>query len=68
MATQASAYRAIPAPPAVAAATNTIRITSGSRPSRLAIPAHTPPSTRWEVSRRSGAAVTRAGLVAMAGP
>src|SRR4051812_6003843 len=46
----------MPIPPATAAATNATRTMSGSTPMWRPSPAHTPPSTRWRVSRRRAGA------------
>src|SRR5436190_10691411 len=46
----------MPMPPATAAATNATRTMSGSTPMWRPSPAHTPPSTRWRVSRRRAGA------------
>src|SRR3954466_5482052 len=43
-------------PPATAAATKATRTMSGSTPMWRPSPAHTPPSTRWRVSRRRAGA------------
>src|SRR4051794_19562213 len=47
----------MPMPPATAAATNATRTMSGSTPMCRPRPEHTPPSTRWRVSRRRAGAV-----------
>src|SRR3954451_18875677 len=46
----------MPMAPATAAATNATRTMSGSTPMWRPSPAHTPPSTRWRVSRRRAGA------------
>src|SRR3954465_8918597 len=54
----------MPIPPATAAATNATRTMSGSTPRCRPSPAHTPPTTRWRVSRRRAGA---GRVVALAG-
>src|SRR3954452_18247622 len=54
----------MPIPPATAAVTNATRTMSGSTPMWRPSPAHTPPTTRWRVSRRRAGA---GRVVAIAG-